>query len=156
MANYWYILYVISWLLTATAVGVPRQVASKQYTNSSVTSEPSSITSAPGAFCCQVYVPMAALHWWYTNATMEVVDRTVLTRYVEYNNTIIPTATVTVTNTSAADVTGGYLSGANAADIAPTFSGIPTAMNAPFHGGNPYDVTIVQTETEADYGYTTM
>jgi hypothetical protein len=96
------------------------------------------------------------LNWWYINATIEVVDSTVVTEYLRYNNTVIPTATVTITNSSAAGVTGTYNAQLDAAGTGPSFSGIPTGMNAPFAPFNAYDQTIVLTETEIDFGYTTM
>ena len=154
MAKGLYVLYFVSCLSTAFALRVPRQVGTTQYTNSSITTKLPTDPSASGAFCCQVYAPLAALNWWYTNATIEAVDQYVVTEYLKYNNTVIPTATVTITNSSAAGVARTYNT-AGGGD-APVFSGIPTAMNAPFEGGQQYDQTIVLTETEIDFGYTTM
>ncbi|KAH0118140.1 AAA-domain-containing protein, partial [Aureobasidium melanogenum] len=121
-----------------------------------VTTKPPIDPSASGVFCCQVYAPLAALNWWYTNATIEAVDQTVVTKYLRYNNTVVPTATVTITNSSVAGVTGTYNVQGDAAGTGPSFSGIPTAMNAPFEGGDNYDQTIVLTGTEIDFGYTTI
>ncbi|KAG9687881.1 AAA-domain-containing protein, partial [Aureobasidium melanogenum] len=69
---------------------------------------------------------------------------------------VVPTATVTITNSSAADVTGRYPLGAYANGIGPSFSGIPTALNKPSNLGQPYDQTILLTETEVVVGHTTM
>ncbi|KAH0388557.1 hypothetical protein KCU92_g833, partial [Aureobasidium melanogenum] len=156
MARFLYILSFVSCLSTAFALRVTRQAGTTQYTNSSVTTKPPTDPSASGAFCCQVYAPVAALNWWYINATIEVVDSTVVTEYLRYNNTVIPTATVTITNSSAAGVTGTYNAQLDAAGTGPSFSGIPTGMNAPFAPFNAYDQTIVLTETEIDFGYTTI
>jgi hypothetical protein len=153
MAKLLYTLYSVSCLSTALAGRVPRQVASTQYTNASVTTQSPADPSASGAFCCQVYAPAAALNWWYTNTTIEAVHQTVVTQYLKYNNTIVPTATVTITNSSAADVTGTFNAGAGGHMIIP---GIPTALNAPPALGQKYDQTYVLAETQADFGYTTM
>ncbi|KAH0369894.1 AAA-domain-containing protein, partial [Aureobasidium melanogenum] len=119
-----------------------------------VTTKQPTDPSASGAFCCQAYAVVAGLGWWYTNATIEAAGPTVVTEYLKYNNTVFPTATVTITNSSAAGVTGTY--NAAGGGTAPTFSGIPTAMNAPQGGFNQYDQTIVLTATEIDFGYTTI
>lgn len=156
MARLSYILSFVSCLSTALALHVPRQAGTTQYTNSSVTTKPPTDPSASGDFCCQVYAPAAALNWWYTNATFETVAQTIVTEYLRYNNTVVPTATVTITNSSAADVTGTYNVGADAAGIGPSFSGIPTAMNKPSGLGQPYDQTIMLTGTEVVVGHTTM
>jgi hypothetical protein len=153
MAKLLHVLSFVSCLSTALAGRVSRQVASTQYTNASVTTEPPTDPSASGAFCCQVYAPAAALNWWYTNTTIEAVHQTVVTEYLKYNNTIVPTATVTITNSSAVDVTGSFNAGAGGHMIIP---GIPTALNAPPALGQKYDQTIVLTETQADLGYTTV
>ncbi|KAH0283771.1 hypothetical protein KCU62_g8754, partial [Aureobasidium sp. EXF-3399] len=131
---------------------VPRQVTSTQYTNSSVTTRTSTDPSVSGAFCCQAYAPAAALNWWYTDTTIQAVQRTIVTEYLRYNNTIIPTATVTITNSSAAEVTGSYNAGAGPISI----PGVPTALNAPPAFGQKYDQTIMLTETQEDFGYTTV
>ncbi|KAK6005413.1 hypothetical protein QM012_007055 [Aureobasidium pullulans] len=119
-----------------------------------VTTKPPTNPSTPGAFCCQVYAPAAQLNWWYTNGTIEAVQQTIITEYLRYNNTVVPTATVTITNSSAASVTRTY--NIQAGGNAPVFSGIPTGMNAPFQGGQQYDQTVVLTGTEVDYGYTSV
>jgi hypothetical protein len=146
-------LSFISCLSTALAGRVPRQIASTQYTNSSVTTQPPTDPSASGTFCCQVYAPAAALNWWYTDTTIEAVQQTVVTEYLRYNNTIVPTATVTITNSSAAEITGSYNAGGAGRFVIP---GIPTALNAPPALGQKYDQTYVLTETQADFGYTTV
>lgn len=153
MAKGLYVLSFVSCLSAAFAARVPRQAGTTQYTNSSITTKSPSDPSASGAFCCQVYAPAAALNWWYTNATIEAVDQNVITEYLKYNNTVVPTATVTITNSSAADLPGRY---GLAQSIGPSFPGIPTSMNAPTHGAQPYDQTILLTGTEVDAGYTTM
>ena len=152
MAKLLYVLSLVSCLSIALAGRVPRQ-ASTQYTNSSVTTKPPIDPSASGTFCCQIYAPAAALNWWYTDTTLKPVQQTIVTEYLKYNNTIVPTATVTVTNSSAAEVVGSYNAGGGPRITIP---GIPTALNAPPALGQKYDQTIVLTETEADYGYTTM
>ncbi|KAG9526274.1 hypothetical protein KCV07_g900, partial [Aureobasidium melanogenum] len=85
MARFLYILSFVSCLSTAFALRDPRQAGTTQYTNSSVTTKQPADPSASGAFCCQVYAPVAALNWWYTNATIEVVDSTVVTEYLKYS-----------------------------------------------------------------------
>lgn len=142
-----------SCLSTALAERVPRQVPSAQYTNSSVTTKPPTNPSTSGSFCCQVYAPGAFLNWWYTNNTIEVVQQTIITQYLRYNNTIVPTATATITNSSAAELTGTYFLGEGSRITVP---GIPTALNAPPGAGNEYDETVLLTETQADFGYTTV
>ena len=142
-----------SCLVTALAERVPRQVTSTQYTNSSITTKPPTDPSATGAFCCQVYAPAAILNWWYTNSTLEPVYQTVITQFLKYNNTIVPTETVTTTNSSAAEVTGRYDAGLGPVHI----PGVPTALNAPPASGRQvYDRTFLLTGTQADFNYTTM
>jgi hypothetical protein len=153
MAKLLHALSFVSCLSTSLAGRVPRQVTSTQYTNSSVTTQPPTDPSASGAFCCQVYAPAAALNWWYTDTTVEAVQQTVVTEYLRYNNTIVPTATVTITNSSAAEITGSYNAGGGGHFIIP---GIPTALNAPPALGQKYDQTYVLTATQEDFGYTTV
>lgn len=148
-----YALSLASCLSSALAGRVPRQVTSTQYTNSSVTTKTPTDPSASGEFCCQVYAPAAALNWWYTDSTIQAVQQTVVTQYMKYNNTVIPTATVTITNSSAADVIGTYNPGGGPRITIP---GIPSALNAPPALGQKYDQTIVLTGTQEDLGYTTM
>lgn len=153
MVTVLYALYLASCLSTALAGRVPRQVTSTQYTNSSVTTEPPTDPSASGAFCCQAYAPAAALNWWYTDTTIQAVQQTIVTQYLKYNNTVIPTATITITNATAAEVTGSYNAGGGPRISIP---GIPTALNAPPALGQKYDQTIVLTGTQEDFGYTTV
>jgi len=152
MAKTWYTLSFVSCLSTALAGRVPRQVAATQYSNSSTTTKLSTDPSAAGAFCCQVYAPAAVLNWWYTNTTLEANYQTVVTQYLKYNNTIVPTATVTITNSSAAKVIGSYNAGGGAVRI----PGVPTELNAREDSGQVYDQTILLTGTQVDFGYTTV
>jgi len=153
MGKVLYALSLASCLSTAPAAMVPRQVTSTQYTNSSVTTKTPTDPSVSGAFCCQAYAPAAALNWWYTDTTIQAVQQTIVTEFLRYNNTVIPTATVTITNSSAAEVTGSYNAGGGPRISIP---GIPTALNEPPALGQKYDQTIVLTETQEDFGYTTV
>lgn len=148
-----HVLSLASCLSTALAAMVPRQVTSTQYTNSSTATKTFTGPSASDEFCCQVYAPAAALNWWYTDTTIQSVQQTVVTQYLRYNNTVIPTATVTITNSSAADVIGTYNPGGGPRITIP---GIPTALNAPPALGQKYDQTIVLTGTPENFGYTTV
>lgn len=60
---------------------------------------------------------------------------------------------VTITNSSAADITGSYNAGGGGRFNVP---GIPTALNAPPALGQKYDQTYVLTATQEDFGYTTV
>lgn len=140
-------------LSTTLAGRVPRQVTTTQYTNSSVATKTAADPSISGDFCCQVYAPAAALNWWYTDTTIQAVQQTIVTQYLRYNNTVIPTATVTITNSSATEVMGTYNPGGGPRITIP---GIPSALNAPPALGQKYDQTIVLTGSQEDFGYTTM
>jgi hypothetical protein len=142
----------VSCLSTALAGKVPRQAASTQYTEPSVTTKTPTNSPAPGAFCCQVYAIDAGLNSWYTDSTVQVIQETIVTQYLQYNNTIIPTATVTITNSSAANAMVTIDPGSGAGYTVP---GIPTDL-----AGTPnptgYYLSIVLTETQQDFGYTTV
>lgn len=66
-------------------------------------SSSASSTTTPANFtainCCAVYVNFVALNFWY-NATYEYVEKTIITEYIQYNNTVVPTTTTVDSNSS--------------------------------------------------------
>jgi len=153
MAKRLYALSFVLCLSAALAGRVPRQAASTQFTNSSVTTKPLIDPSASGAFCCQAYAIHGSLNWWYTDTTAQAIQETIVTQYLKYNNTVIPTATITVTDSSAAKILTTIIP----PEIGPNYAvpGIPLTLNGP-QDPLGYYLTVVLTETEMDFGYTTV
>ncbi|KAH0099459.1 hypothetical protein KCU96_g3871, partial [Aureobasidium melanogenum] len=129
-------LFVL-FIKAAFALQIPRQ-ATYSYTNSSA-SVNASTSAALGPVCCEAYAPGAGLDYYYAGHNLSVNNGYLITEYLRYNNTIIPTATITAPPTSTL-YAAMYLAGI---DNTPTIPGVPTDLNGPSYD-NAYDVTYVE------------
>ncbi|KAG9752763.1 hypothetical protein KCU73_g6031, partial [Aureobasidium melanogenum] len=50
--------------------------------------------------CCEVYAASVVLNYWYTGHIASVNNGTLITKYMKYNDTIVPISTITVPPTS--------------------------------------------------------
>ena len=123
------------------------------YTNSS--SSTSTATSTKPLYntnvsCCNVVVNGVGLNFWY-NETLEVVNETVVTEYIKYNNTIITTSTTQLANKTYDFPTAStFIRG----DIPLTaLTDVPSTLVAL---GEDYQGTILGISTEWSNAYTTM
>lgn len=84
---------------------------------------------------------------------MEYPDGTVITEYLRYNNTVVPTATITQPPNSTVFL-AGYIADLGETPILP---GVQTDINGPYYGG-AYDGTVLlaSNDTRYDDVYTTM
>ncbi|KAK6005138.1 hypothetical protein QM012_007917 [Aureobasidium pullulans] len=143
-------LYV-SLVRAAFALQIPRQ-ASSSYSNSSTAVRANASTSAAlGAVCCQLYAPGVGLNLWYADRNVSVNNGTIIVEYEKYNNTIVPTSTITIPPTSTL-YPGAYLADIDGPAIIP---GIPTDINGLYYGG-AYDATMVEAVKENSTVITTQ
>lgn len=107
-----------------------------------------SSASLPRQTCCEIWAGFVALHLWY-NSSYVLTDKTIITEYLQYNNTI-----VTATTTQHASSPIQYGSFPADGDWLPSFSGIPT--NLIDYDPGDYAATEVQTETFFSNNITSM
>ena len=98
-------------------------------------------TNSTGAFCCQIYVDFVRLNVWY-NTSLTYVRETVITQYAQYDNTIVPTATITIPNNQSNTISYGTRVDVGGSQY--TFSGIPNVIGS---DGVGYDGTAVNAGT---------
>ena len=151
MAKLFQALWYAFHLKAVFGLHLPRQAIS-QYKNSSASIQPTP-SSPSGSFCCQIYAPAVGLIVWYTDHDVEYPDGTVITEYLRYNNTVVPTATITQQPNSTVFL-GGYVADLGETPILP---GVQTDINGPYYGG-AYDGTVLlaSNDTRYDDVYTTM
>lgn len=131
------------------AIGLlPQRTPNPPYSNGTATQIVGNNSVLEGQFCCYVYPAQVGLNKWYRNSTVEYVHGTIITKYLQYNNTVIPTATITVPNTTTVFL--------NAANTPLNLPGIPNDLAASGSGPDRYIRSVLLTETEYKDGLTVM
>ncbi|KAI9659022.1 MAG: hypothetical protein M1821_001982 [Bathelium mastoideum] len=122
----------------------PRQTIAPS--NATITSTPASSSglqnatnpaTTPSPTCCAVAGDGVALNLWWTSS-LEVTVATVITNYIQYNNTVLPGNMTTIYNHNATSDLYGFYS-------IYSLSGVPTTLDL---GGNIYGGTSILKATE--------
>lgn len=109
------------------------------------TSSLSASTEANEPVCCSIFIDFVGINSWYSGA-LEYVAETVITKYLAYNNTVVPTITTVYNNatpTYLTEVANGY--------TYPSLSGIPTGLVEGGDGDYPGTVVVPSTVWTDDY-----
>lgn len=127
---------------------IPEGTTNLLFSNATITGIAGNRSTVQGQFCCYVHPAQIALNKWYQNSTVGYVNETVITKYLQYNNTVVPTATITVPQTST------RLLGVHEAPL--KIPGIPDDLAASVYGPDYYIRAVVLAETEYKDNFTVM
>ncbi|KAF2235002.1 hypothetical protein EV356DRAFT_514638 [Viridothelium virens] len=105
----------------------------------------STITAATNTsqISCSIYVDFVELNIWY-NSSLEYTKETIITEFAQYNNTIVPSTTVTVINNATNPYSDLYGTRENIAGEGFSFINIPNIIGG---DGDWYDATAVDSST---------
>lgn len=142
------LVFVLSVLIFSRLVQASPMLSSTSVSYSNDTATITSSASLPGRTCCEIWAGSVALHSWY-NSSYAFTDETIITQYLQYNNTVV---TKTVTQHANTSVSYGIFPGDLGVD--PILPGIPTDLIL-FEDGD-YGATAVQQGTVFSNNVTSM
>ncbi|KAI9712026.1 MAG: hypothetical protein M1820_001735 [Bogoriella megaspora] len=131
--------------VTLFSVFLRAAASNTNVTNTTISTASSSTPAASnssGQLCCSVFIDFVALNVWYSSS-LEYTKATVITEYAQYNNTIVPSTTITVLN-NATTTQYPFVTRVDVAGEQMSFSNIPNLIG---YDGGFYDGTALDSTT---------